>query len=367
MHTKGVIGLVAAAAVSVAAAATVAFSGGSAPTDPRLGKLVLPEVAAKPTDIAKITLRHGTTAITFASKGAAWTVAEKSSYPADREKMRKLLFGLAQITYVEPKTAAPSLYARLQVEDPGGETSRSTLVEIDDGNGAGLGKVIVGRRRIDELGGGNDGVYVRLPGDARSWLARGTLDLDSDIVQWLDRRIVDIDQKRIKQAVLAPGNNETVTIARDKPEDKFTLKQLPPNRKLKSDTVLVEPATELSGLDLVDVRGAGDLSFPKDGVASASFTTFDGLSVRVELIKEGDKDWIRLSAASEGNDKAGDEAKTLDERWKPWVYAIAAYKASPIRTKLADLLEPVQPAQSSSGSQSAPANSAAPAPAKKAK
>ena len=37
-----------------------------------------------------------------------------------------------------------------------------------------------------QLGGGNDGIYVRKPGDAQSWLARGTLDLSGDTAGWLD-------------------------------------------------------------------------------------------------------------------------------------------------------------------------------------
>ena len=40
-----------------------------------------------------------------------------------------------------------------------------------------------------------------------------------------------------------PGTK--ITIARGKVEDKFALKEILPNRKLKSDTGLVEPATAL--------------------------------------------------------------------------------------------------------------------------
>ena len=369
MQTKGAIGLVAAAAVSVVVAAAVAFSGGSAPIDPRVGKPVLPELVTKPGEIAKIVLKHGAATISLiapgADSGTAWTVAEKGNYPADREKIRKLLLGLATIAYVEPKTAKPDLYPRLQVEDPGAQKSQSTLVEVDDAKGAVLGTVIVGRRRIDELGGGNDGVYVRLPGEAQSWLARGTLDLETDTVQWLDRRVVDIDQKRIAQAVLT-HDGETLTITRDKPEDKFSLKELPANRTLKSDTTLVEPATVLSALDLTDVRKAADLPFPKDGIATATYKTFDGLTVQATILKQGEADWMTLGAtAAEGNDKAQDEAKTLNAKWSPWVYGIPSYKANALRTKLADVLAPAPaPAQTSQNPPAGPATPPGAAPKK---
>ena len=353
MHSKGVITLMAVAALSVVAAVGLSFTGGAASVDPLVGKPVLPQVKAKSDGIAKVVVKRigGTT--TFVRKGDGWTVLEKSGYPADAAKVRKMLLGLAEITYVEPKTAEPSLYKRLNVEDPTADKSQSALVEVYDTQGAELGKVIAGRRRIDELGGGNDGVYVRLPNEPRSWLARGTLDLDSDIAQWLDRRIVDINEKRTKSAVLRQPDGGTLTISRDKPEDKFAVKDLPPGRKLKSDTSAVEPATVLQAFDLTDVKAASEAGFPKDGLDTATYTTFDGLAVKVEHAKVGEADWIRVSATASGDDKVKSEADTLNQRWSPWVYGIAPYKAAAIRTKMEDLLE--APPAPAAGAPSAPA------------
>jgi len=359
MHSKGVITLMAAAALSVIAAAAVSFTGG-ARLDPVAGKPVLPQVAAKLGDVGKVVVKRSSGTITFVHQGNTWTVAEKSGYPADAAKVRKMLLGLAEITYVEPKTAEPSLYKRLNLEDPGAEKSQSALVEVYDNQGGALGSVIAGRRRIDELGGGNDGVYVRLPNEPRSWLARGTLDLDSDIAQWLDRRIVDINEKRTKEAVLQQPDGTKLTIARDKPEDKFAVKDFPANHKLKSDTGMVEPATALQAFDLTDVKAASDAGFPKDGLNAATYTTFDGLSIKVELAKVGESDWIRLSATGGSDDKIKAEADTLNQRWSPWVYGIAPYKAGALRTKMDDLLEP--PPAPPAGAQSTPAP---PAPQKK--
>ena len=357
MHSKGVITLMAVAALSVVAAAAVSFTGGTASVDPLVGKPVLPEVKAKSDTVAKVVVKRVGGTATFVRKGDGWTVLEKGGYPADAAKVRKMLLGLAEIAYVEPKTAEPSLYKRLNVEDPAAEKSQSALVEVYDAQGAELGKVIAGRRRIDELGGGNDGVYVRLPNEPRSWLARGTLDLDSDIAQWLDRRIVDINEKRTKSAALQHADGTTLAITRDKPEDKFAVQDLPAGRKLKSDTGAVEPATVLQAFDLTDVKAAGEAAFPKDGLDTATYTTFDGLAVKVELAKVGEADWIRLSATASGDDKIKAEADTLNQRWSPWVYGIAPYKATALRTKMEDLLEaPPAPAPAPpAGAQSTPA------------
>ncbi|HLJ20250.1 MAG TPA: DUF4340 domain-containing protein [Stellaceae bacterium] len=360
MHSKGVISLMAVAALSVVAAAAVSFTGRGAAVDPLVGKPVLPMVRDKFDSVGKVVVKRVSGAATFVRQGAGWTVLEKSGYPADTAKVNKLLQGLREITYVEPKTAEASLYKRLDVEDPSAEKSQSALVEVYDAQGGELGKVIAGRRRIDELGGGTDGVYVRLPDAARSWLAKGTLDLDSDIAQWLDRRIVDINEKRTKEAVLRQPDGTTLTITRDKPEDKFTVKDLPAGRKLKSDTSAVEPATALQAFDLIDVKAASDAAFPKDGLDTATYTTFDGLAVKVEVAKVGETSWARFSATSTGDDKIKAEADTLNKRWSPWVYGIAPYKATAIGAKMEDLLEP--PPAPPAGAQSTPAAPAQPKP-----
>ena len=352
MHSKGVITLMAVAALSVVAAVAVSFTGRGAAVDPLVGKSVLPQVKDKFDNIAKVVVKRVGGTATFVRQGNGWTVLEKSNYPADMSKINKMLQGLREITYVEPKTAEPSLYKRLNVEDPSADKSQSALVEIYDAQGGALGSVIAGRRRIDELGGGTDGVYIRLPNDARSWLAKGTLDLDSDIAQWLDRRIADINEKRTKSAVLHQADGATLTINRDKPEDKFAVQDLPAGRKLKSDTSAVEPATALQAFDLTDVKTVGEANFPKDGLDTATYTTFDGLAVKVELAKVGEVDWMRLSATASGDDKVKAEADTLNQRWSPWVYGIAPYKATAMRTKMEDLLEP--PPAPPAGAQSTP-------------
>ena len=88
MHSKGVISLMAVAALSVVVAAVVSMTGGAVPVDPLAGKPVLPRVAAKPEDVAKVIVKRSTGTATFVRQGNAWSVAEKSGYPADAAKMQ---------------------------------------------------------------------------------------------------------------------------------------------------------------------------------------------------------------------------------------------------------------------------------------
>ena len=146
------------------------------------------------------------------------------------------------MTLVEPKTR-PELFARLDLDDP--SNGKSTLVTLEDSSGAEIAGLIVGKRRDDRLGGGNDGVYVRKPGDPQPWLARGSLDLSDDASSWLDRRIVDIPDSRIAKVTLTQPDGTTLSSAATTPDAKFAVTVPPEDAKYKSDTALGEPAVAL--------------------------------------------------------------------------------------------------------------------------
>jgi len=94
----------------------------------------------------------------------------------------------------------------------------------------------------------------------------------------------------------------------------------------------------LDGLTLDDVAPAGKMPVPTSGAATASYTTFDGLTIDLRLVERGKTDWIAIAATGSG--KAAAEAKQIEERVSGWSYAIPSYKATMIKTKLADLIEP---------------------------
>jgi len=245
---------------------------------------------------------------------------------------------VADLTLVEPKTQNPDLYARLEVEDPG--NGKSTLVAVKDKSGGDLAQAIVGKRRYDRLGAGNDGVYLRKPGEAQSWLARGTLDPSGDAASWLDRQIIDISEKKIAKVTLTQADGSKLVISRSAPEAKFAVEDAPADAKFKSETATSGPATALETLDLDDVKPAGELPVPDKNVVTASFTTFDGLTVDLRLMERDKADWIAISAAGSGPAEAN--AKKIEGKVSHWTYAIPAYKANLLKTKLADLIEPAK-------------------------
>jgi Domain of unknown function (DUF4340) len=335
---KRSLGVLVSVTAVMVALATVALA--TAPSDtgsaaPGADERALPGLAARLNDVASVEVKRSGLDLTFIRDGNAWLTEQKSNYPADASKVSRIVLALSDMTLVEPKTAEPSLYPRLQVEDPG--QGKSTLVTIKDKSGNDIAQLIVGKHSYDRLGEGNDGVYVRKPGDRRSWLARGALDFSDDVPSWLARQIIDIPDSRIAKVVLSQPDGTTLILSRTTPDAKFTLESSPPNAKYKSDTALGEPAMALETLDLDDVQPAAKLPVPGKGITTASYTTFDGLTVQLKLFEHENKSWIAVAATGAG--KSAAEAKRLEAQVSPWVYAIPSYKAKMIETKRADLLE----------------------------
>jgi hypothetical protein len=338
MQSKGLIALVAAAIIVAAAAIALSLGGPRNVAETGSGQVVLAGLAGKIGDVASLKITGAGGSATLQRKGGAWTVAEKGGYAADPAKIRQVLLGFAELTLVEPKTRSAESYARLDVEDPGKEGGHSRLVEIDDASGNKLGELIVGKRRPDRLGSGADGLYIRRPGDAQSWLAQGSVDLPTDTKDWLDKKIVSIAPSRIASVALTHDDGSKLVIKRDKEDAKFAVEGAPADSKFKSDAAVAEPAGALDGLELSDVRPAAEVTFPGEGVSRAEWVTFDGLTVDAETFEKDGTSWLRLKAS--GSDNTADEAATINARMADWAYAVYPYKSNAMKTKLADLVEP---------------------------
>ena len=338
MQKRHLIPLAAATVVLVALAIATLAVGDRGVSRAAPGERAFPGLAGKLGDVASITVSRNGSTMTFIRDGDSWLVAEKGNYPADAGKISQIVRAMADLTLVEAKTQKPELYPRLEVEDPA--AGKSALVAVKDKSGAAIAEAIVGKRRYDRLGGGNDGVYLRKPGDTQAWLARGSLDPSGEPSSWLDRQILDISEKKIAKVILTQPDGTKLAISRSTPDAKFAVEDAPADTKFKSESTISGPAAALETLDLQDVKPAAELPVPNKDVATASFTTFDGLTVDLRLVERDKADWVAISATGSGASEA--EAKKLEDNVTRWTYEIPAYKANLLKTKLADLIEPAK-------------------------
>ena len=329
--------LLAGATAVLVVIAIVALRGGDRNTAPATAnERALPQLAPKLGELAWIRIIRAGTKTNFAEIGGRWVVVERSNYPAVQSKVRQMLVALADLTLVEPKTERPQWFPRLGVDDP--TNGQSTQVTVQDRTGATVAELILGKRRIDRFGGGNDGVYVRKPGVDQAWLARGSLDLSGDLSTWLDRRILDIPEKRVASIKFTDEAGTALILSRAAVGDKFKVEDAPADTKFKSAAALAEPAGALTNLDMTDVKPQPDMPVPDRDVVTTIFTTFDGLTVELFLFGRNNIDWVGVDASGSGAAVA--EAKAINDKVARWTYAIPPTTAKLLRRRLADFVEP---------------------------
>jgi len=335
MQTRSFLVLLVVTLGLVAAAVYALATGDRAVSPAARNEPVFPDLAAHLGDLAWMRIAHGKTTIDLNLIAGNWAVVEKGNYPAAAGKVRRLLLGLADLTLIEPKTARPELFGRLDLDDP--SNGKSTLIGLQDRTGKSVAELLVGKTRHDRLGGGNDAVYVRRPGAGQAWLARGSLDLPADIAGWLDRRILDIPSTRVTTVRLTGDDGAELELKRDS-GGKFAVADAPPDSKFKADPVLGAPAGALVDLELDDVRPSTELPAPGNGAASAIFTTSDGLTVALRVFARDNADWVMIKAS--GAAESEKEAEAINARVGRWTYAVAASRAKLLRTRIADLVAP---------------------------
>ncbi len=331
--------LLAATAVSVAAAGYAVLSesriqaakvAGGAP--------VFASLLARANDVQSVTVANASGKFTIARQGDGWGLVEKDNYPVAADKLRQLVAGLAGLRLLEAKTDQPDRHARLEVEDITAKDAKSKQVTLARADGKPLAALIVGKQNYTADLNGLHGVYVRKPGEAQAWLAQGSIEVPTAAVDWIDRTVVDIGEDKIQRLQFEPAGAPAVTVSKaDKSAPGFTLAPLPEGRSADPDAV--KRLTEaFAAVDLDDVRADKDADKAvKAGAAEAA--TFDGLTLKAELLAMDGGTWLRLKASTAEGGASEAEAKTINDRVAGWLFKLPQFKAALLQPKIDDFLK----------------------------
>ena len=287
-----------------------------------------------------------------------WRVADRSDYPADGAKVRKLLLDLEQARVEEQKTSNPANYPMLGVGDVSDKAATGVRIEIE-GLPAPVNLIVGKSNPADHT------TFVRRAGEAPSWLVNVGMEVPSSTGAWLRKDILDIGADRIQEAAVSITGEAPYTAAKSARSDaNFSVTGIPKGRELNVAGAADHVASALVGLELNDVKPASELSNEKPAGRTV-FHTFDGLTIAVNGFKLNDKYYVTLEpafdaalaqrfhvdtkaptekatkakAAEDPNAKAEQEAKSLDAKLRPWAFEIAQYKYDAMFKPLEQLLK----------------------------
>ena len=338
-------------------------------------KPVLPNLMATINDVTEIEISTNHDKFTMVRNGDQWGLKEKHNYPVALDKVRSLLLGLADLTAVEAKTSNPQLYSKLEVEEVSGQEAKSTLLTVKNSKGETVASLIVGRSQTAKGDSTRNEIYIRKPEEKQAWLAEGFLKVDRMSMDWVEKKILDVESKRIRQVNITQPGGKTLRVFRDKVEQvNYQLADIPKGSILKAPYELGQIANALSYVNINDVTTNQAVKFDEKSSYQGVFTTFDGLEVTMTTTEQDSKYYAKFSAkwvppvtptvkpetekktekASKNKEKKDKEAvkndtlKTAEEvkkeidgiktKLSEWIFEIPKYKADVLSKKREELL-----------------------------
>lgn len=374
MKARSLWMMVVAAVAALLAAAWVVGSRAPEAALPQPGPLA-PGLAKALDSVTRVRIvGAGDATLATLDRGAdGWSVAERSGYRADIEKLRALLQTLATAQRVEARTRVPERYAQLGVEDVSAADARGVRVEVVTPQQTHAW--IIGNNPVRGVG-----TYVRAADQAQSWQIGTNLAVGRSAANWLDRNLVDIGANRVVGIEVAPAQGPGFALARteDDPASDFAFVTLPKGRRPAEGFRREALAGVLSGLMFDDVFTPEQRAVPEQ-VQRTIYRLEDGRELEIHSWTQDSHtlatftqrlDQARADAwrarqaerqvtassndAADGADAAApevdgaadiDPAQAVDAFQKAhagWVYQLPGYKASNLDKPLEAYLEPAK-------------------------
>lgn len=312
----------------------------TAGTDP-----AFPKLADGVNAVAKIEVANAKNAFSITRDGDRWGLDQKDGYTVEFEKVKAAIVNVANFKLIERKTADPERYVRLELEGIGAPEAKSKRLVFKDDKGGVLADVMVGKLNANLFGSGGAGTYIRRGDETETWLARGQVTVGEEPNNWMVRQIVNYGQELVRRVSIQDPDGKTFVIEKDKKADKnFKLLDIPEGRKIKND----DEANPLGGvmwrMMLDDVKADANYAWPEKTWV-AHYTVWDGYTVRIEVVRDGEDHWGRFAATvddavtdAEARKKAQAAVDEINARVKGWTYMLTAGDSEKLTSKFEDYL-----------------------------
>lgn len=316
------------------------------------GTLMFPDLIDKVNDVRRVKVTRGTGTSTLVATEkdgkVAWNLKELYDYPVPLLSVRAVAAGMAQLAAIEAKTTRPAKYPKIWVEDPKGKKSRAARVELFGKSGEKFADLIVGMKKESLSGPGE--IYVRRPGEARAWLARGKVEVPEKRVGWVDQMIVEVDLPRIRETTLysTPGKPLRIYKKAERDQD-FIVEGMPDGYELKELFGAEDISRSIQNLAFEEVRPAKDIGLDVSRDPRVRHITFDGLIVEGWMKTVDKKHWFtfrgRLNPAplkgeKVDKEKIEKEAAKINRVNSGWAYTISKFETKNMFKTLDSLIQP---------------------------
>ena len=296
-------------------------------TESRVGQTLLKNFQVN--DVAVIHIDNGHTVVNLVKKEGQWRVSERGDYPANFNMISDLLLRIQDQKIIQSDTISAEQRPPLELIEPNKDKPSATSIEMKDGAGKTIAKLLLGKRYTKKGASGAEmpaGRYVMVAGDDKTVALIDNLLLDSEPKPetWLNKDFVRAD--KIK-AITFKNNDSSLAwkMVRDQEAGEWRLADAQSNDKFDSTrgTSAVNAISMMSFNDVVASSASLDTGMDKPRIVVAE--TFDGLTYTFRVGQEAsdDNQYVgvtvsgepvkeRVAAASE----KPEDKKRLDKEFK---------------------------------------------------
>ena len=251
-------------------------------------------------NISKITFESSFAEYQLSKNYQKWTLKGYNNYPADIKKINSFFLKLIESNFIDIKDIESKNYKKLGVGYPFELDSESMKVKIYKEESK-LYDFIIGKSLGDEKSYKVN--YFRIFDEEKVYLLKNSLDIPIKEFQWINEDIIKIARWRIKSVEI----NDIISksqfkIYRDSYDSRnYKLDNLSKNYSLKNNFSLNSLASVFESLKILDVSPILPNSDKVDADIQKNIIveTFDGLILKLDLLKADKKQYIKIYAKSD--------------------------------------------------------------------
>lgn len=248
---------------------------------------------------------------------SGWTMPSRDGFAVRPERLAALDNLLMSLEYEGARTADPGKHDRLSLAEEGQENGANRVI-LRDADGQVLEDILLGATRGDTL-------YLRFPGEARTYAARFDADVDTSLLaqpadEWLALDFLSLGRNEIASAEIRPEAGPQYRLVRAAQSSRnFSLRE-PTGWQPITAGAGNGPATALGRLRFRDVRREERLT--GSVVAFHTAETFDGLRVTLDIIAQGETRWARIRTEAITDDAEAEAARIINAS-QGWAFLLS--------------------------------------------
>jgi|GEM_PF-1555689 len=186
-----------------------------------------------------------------------WIIVEKGNYPALEQKVKELVFDLADLKIIESKTTKVENFAALQLEDIN-INKQVTRIVLLDANNQEIDSVYIGKREfVASPNAENQAhIFVRKPKEMQAWLVSGKLSESFALKDLVQQPVLSVDLAAVSQVELSKvkqPQKSFIKIARNLTTKELNLLEVPPRYQVKEQYIVDNIVQQFAYLNYEDV------------------------------------------------------------------------------------------------------------------